>query len=146
MRRRKTGGRKKGSLNKRTLQRLALAEAMVKTPHPDALDYLASVVASDDNPLVTPDLKLRAAIALAQYQHPRPVPLRKATGKPIDLLPPRSAQDARDMIAALTSKMAREEVDRDHASDVIAGLKAYLDARAAELEAEVEKHRAEEGL
>jgi hypothetical protein len=50
------------------------------------------------------------------------------------------------MIAALTSKMAREEVDRDHASDVIAGLKAYLDARAAELEAEVEKHRAEEGL
>jgi hypothetical protein len=77
-------------------------------------------VANDDNPLVTPDLKRAATTA------PRPVPFREATGKPIDLPPPRSARNARDMIPALTSKIAPEEVDRDHASDVIAGLEAYL--------------------
>jgi hypothetical protein len=38
--------------------------------------------------------------------------------------------------------IARAEIDAVHGSVVVAGLEAYLGARAAELEAEVEKHRA----
>ena len=50
----KTGGRKKGGRNKRTIAAAA---------HPDALDHLEKVMASTDDPTITPDLKLRAAIA-----------------------------------------------------------------------------------
>ena len=66
--------------------------------------------------------------------------------KPIDLKPPQSAQEARDAIARITAMIAKGEIDSEHGSRVIAGLEAFLGARAAELEAEVEKHRAEEGL
>jgi len=128
-------GRKKGSRNKRTL----LAEA-----RPDALEHLAKVMASTDG-TITPDLRLRAAIALAQYQHPKPTP-SKAIDKPVDLDPPKSAQEARDAIARITSMIAKAEIDSEHGSRIVAGLEAFLSARAAELEAEVEKHHAEEGL
>ena len=42
--------------------------------------------------------------------------------------------------------IAKAEIDGEHGGRIIAGLEAFLSARAAELEAEVEKHRAEEGL
>jgi hypothetical protein len=100
-------------------------------------------MAAKDDPTITPDLRLRAAIGLAQYQHPKPIPLRTA-GKPIDLEPPKSAQEARDAIARITSMIAKAEIDGEHGSRIIAGLEAFLGARAAELEAEVDKHRAEE--
>ena len=41
--------------------------------------------------------------------------------------------------------IAKAEIDGEHGGRIIAGLEAFLGARAAELEAEVEKHRAEEG-
>ena len=129
-------GRRKGSLNKRTIAAAA---------RPDALAHLEKVIASTDDPTITPDLKLRAAIALAQYQHPKPTPT-KAVSQPIDLEPPKNAQEARDAIARLTSMIAKAEIDGEHGSRIIAGLEAFLSARAAELEAEVEKHRAEEDL
>ena len=138
----KTGGRKKGARNKRTA--VAAAAAAQSQSYPDALAYLAKVVATANDPTITAELRVRAAAVLAQYQYPRPVPLRQATGTPVDFPPPKSAHEARDIIAELASKMAREEIDRDYASDVIASLKAYLDARAADLEAAVERHRAEE--
>ena len=126
-------GRTKGVKNKRTIA----AEA-----HPDALDHLEKVMTSTDG-TITPDLKLRAAIALAQYQHSKPTPSR--IGQPIDLEPPKSAQEARDAIARITSMIARAVIDGEHGSRIITGLEAFLSARAAELEAEVEEHRAEEG-
>jgi hypothetical protein len=63
----------------------------------------------------------------------------------IALEPPKTAQEARDAIARITSMVAMGEVDGEHGGRVIAGLEAFLGARAAELEAEVERHRAEEG-
>jgi hypothetical protein len=63
----------------------------------------------------------------------------------IALEPPKTAQEARDAIARITSMVAMGEVDGEHGGRVIAGLEAFLGAKAAELEAEVEKHRAEEG-
>ena len=51
----KTGGRKSGSRNKRTIAAAA---------RPDALLHLEKVMTSTDG-TITPDLKLRAAIALA---------------------------------------------------------------------------------
>lgn len=133
-------GRKKGARNKRTI-----AAAAAAAPPPfNALAFLAKVAATANDPTVSWELRVRAAGILAQYQAPRPFPLRQATGAPVDFPPPKSAQEARDMIAELASKMAREEIDRDYASDVISSLKAYLDARAADLEAAVERHRAEE--
>jgi hypothetical protein len=127
-------GRKKGVRNKRTIA----AEA--KT---DGLDYLAMVVATTDDPTITPDLRLRAAIALTAYQHPKPAPLEMAN-QPIDLKPPKTAQEAREAIARITSMIAKAEIEGGHGSRIIRGLEAYLSARAAELEAEVERHRAEE--
>ena len=131
------GGRKKGVRNKRTVA------AASKAPYPDALDHLAAVMAAKDDPTITPDLRLRAAIGLAQYQHPKPTPLR-AVSQPIDLEPPKNAEKAREAIARITSMIARAEIDGEHGSRVIAGLEAYLGARAAELEIEVERYRAEE--
>jgi hypothetical protein len=128
------GGRKKGVRNKRTVA------AASKAAHPDALDHLAAVMAAKDDPTITPELKLRAAIGLAAYQHPKPVPLR-AAGKRIDLEPPKSAQEAQDAIAKVTSMIARCEIDGEHGSRVIAGLKEYRDGRAAELEALYEKDK-----
>ena len=64
----KAGGRKKGARNKRTL----VAEP--KT-YPGGLDHPAAVLTSD-SPTITPELRLRAAIGRAAYQHPKPIPLR----------------------------------------------------------------------
>ena len=45
----------------------------------------------------------------------------------------------------ITSMIAKAEIDGEHGA-IIAGLEAFLSARAAELEAEVEKFRTVEGL
>jgi hypothetical protein len=135
MKGRKTGGRKKGSHNKKTI-------FVAPKTYPDGLNHLVAVMASE-NPVITPDLKLRAAIAIAAYQHSKPAPSRPA-GQPIDLKPPKNAREAREAIATITSMIARAEIDGEHGSRIIAGLEAFLGATAAELEAEVEKHRAEE--
>ena len=132
-------GRKTGAKNKRTLA------AAAPRIYPSALEHLATVMASTDNPMITPDLRLRAAIALAQYQQPKPTS-SKLFGTPIDLEPPKNAQEARDAIARITSMIAKAEIDGEHGARVIAGLEAFLSARAAELEAEVEKFRTVEGL
>jgi hypothetical protein len=81
-------GRKKGSRNRRTLA------AALKT-YPDALDHLASVVAAKDDTTITPDLRLRAAIGLAAYQHPKPFPLRETFVGPIDYAAPKTVDEAR---------------------------------------------------
>ena len=123
----KTGGRRPGARNKRTLA----AEAK-----PKAIDHLEMVMTSQE-PTITPDLKLRAAIALAQYQNSRPTPLKPVT-QPISFEPPSNAQEARDIIVSITTAIARNEVDGEHGSRVIAGLEAYLAAKAAENEKRIQ--------
>jgi hypothetical protein len=63
---------------------------------------------------------------------------------PVDYEEPRTAADARAMILVLGGKVARGEISVE-AHDVLFGnLRAYLADRAAELEAVVEQHIAEE--
>jgi|SRR5271165_2441686 len=119
----KEGGRKPGSRNRRTLA------AASKAPHPDALDHLAAVIASTDG-TITPDLKLRAAIALAAYQRPKPFPLRSID--PIPYTAPKTVEEARSLILELGERFAKGEISVEAHDALIGGLKAYLGDRAAE--------------
>jgi hypothetical protein len=119
----KVGGRTRGSRNKK------MALAAEKT-YPDALEHLVKVMSSTDPVIIAP----------SAYQRPKPAP-SKAVGAPIDLEPPKTAQEARDAIARIASMIAKAEIDGEHGARIIAGLEAFLSARAAELEAEVEKFR-----
>jgi hypothetical protein len=116
-------GRKKGSRNRHTL-------AAAPKTYPDALEHLASVVAAKDDPLITPDLRLRAAIALAQYQHPKPVSLRSID--PIDYAAPKGVEEARSAILELGGRLAKGEIPVEFHDAPVAGLKAYLGDKAVE--------------
>jgi F0F1-type ATP synthase gamma subunit len=75
-------------------------------------------------------------------------PAREAPGLttigPVDYAEPKTAAEARAMILTLGGKVARGEITVE-AHDVLLGnLRAYLSDRAAELEAVVEQHIAEE--
>lgn len=88
------------------------------------------------------DAKNNDAEARRLYlRHLRPPPPRGRPATPIDLPPPTSAREAQDAIAKVTSMIARCEIDGEHGSRVIAGLKEYRDGRAAELEALYEKDK-----
>jgi len=123
-------GRRKGSPNKGTERaRRLISEA-------------------DDKAIVDQvvrDAKANNPHALQVYfRYLRPPVSRTTSVWPIDLEPPKNAQEARDAIARITSMIAKAEIDGEHGARVIAGLEAFLSARAAELEIEVEKHRAAE--
>jgi hypothetical protein len=102
MKGRKTGGRQKGVRNKKTI----LVEPK---PHPDGLDHLAAVMTASDDPTITPELRLRAAIGLAAYQHPKPTPTRAETfiGPIVDYAAPRTADEARGIILELGERLAK---------------------------------------
>jgi hypothetical protein len=120
-------GRKKGSRNKRTLA------AQPKTI-PDALEHLAAVVANDDG-TVTPELKLRAAIGLAAYQHPKLAPLRVETFiGPIDHTAPTTPEEARAALLAPGERLARREISVEAHDALVTGIRAYLGDKAAEQE------------
>jgi hypothetical protein len=120
-------GRKKGARNKRTLA------ASPKT-YPDALEHLAKAVANDDG-TVTPDLKLRAAIGVATYQHPKPAPFRTETFiGPIDYTAPKTPEEARQTILDLGERMARREISVEAHDALINGIRACLNDKAAEQE------------
>ena len=125
-------GRRKGSHNKGTERARRL------------------IAEGDDKAIVdqvVKDAKANNPAALALYfRYLRPPLSRTTYVEPVDLEPPKTAQEARDAIARITAMIAKAEVDGEHGGRIIAGLEAFLSARAAELEAEVEKHRAEEGL
>ena len=90
-------GRKRGSRNKRTL---AAAEKL------DALKHLVEVIESDDG-TITPDLKLRAAIALAGFQHPRPAPVQTEMFlTPVDYTAPTTPEEARQTVLSLGERLA----------------------------------------
>ena len=118
----KTGGRKSGSRNKRTIAAAA---------RPDALLHLEKVMTSTDG-TITPDLKLRAAIALAQYQHSKPIPSKLVD--PIPYTAPKTVDEARALILELGERFAKGEIGAEAHDVLVGGLKAYLGDRAAEQE------------
>ena len=65
--RKKTGGRKKGSKNKRTLER-ARVIAAIKASGADPVSFFADLLRNESAPL---DLRFQAAKELAPYVHPR---------------------------------------------------------------------------
>ena len=76
------------------------------------------------------------------FRYLRPAQPRTAANfEPIDIGEPTSAREALDMIGKVTAMIARGEVDAEHGSRVIAGLREYRDGRAAELEALYERDK-----
>ena len=124
----KNSGRRKGTLNKRTLARKLEADADDKA----ISDRVIEAAKNGD-----------AQATLTYYRFLRP-PTAKVVGKPIDLEPPKTAQEARDGIARITSMIARTEIDGEHGGRIIAGLEAYIAARTTELEEIVKQLQAEE--
>ena len=131
----KGSGRRAGARNKRTI-------AQQGPVYPDALKHLADVMSSTDG-TITPDLKLRAAIGLAAYQNSKPA-TPKPTTPPIEFDPPSNAQEARDLIVKITAAIAATRSTALMAASCSSGLQMYLNAKAAELEIEVLKHKAED--
>jgi hypothetical protein len=123
--RRKTGGRTRGTRNRRTL-------AAQPQTHPDALEHLAGVVASKD-PLITPELKVRAAAALAQYQHSKPAGPRPETFvTPINFEVPRTIEEARERVLELGGHLAKGAISVELHDALIGGIRVYLSDRASE--------------
>jgi hypothetical protein len=124
-------GRKPGSRNKRTLA------AESARNYPDGLAYLAEIMQSQDA-AVTPDMKLKAAICISQYQHAKPAPVASETFIGLDgYAAPKSPQEARELILNLGERMARREVSVEAHDALVGGLKVYLGDQAAALEEQV---------
>ena len=119
-------GRKQGARNKRTIA----AEA-----YPDALAHLTAVMTAKDDPLITPELKLRAAIGLAAYQRPKPAPSHTEAFVAVDSYEePKTVEEARSLILKLGVRLARGEISVMAHDALINGLRAYLGDKAAEQE------------
>lgn len=124
-------GRKKGSLNWRTLE--------AKAKRFDALEHIIKMAQSQEEG-VTNEVKLRAMIAVANFQCSRPTPIKQIV-QPVDIMEPKTALEARNSIAKVAGMLAKGEIDLDHGNAIIAAMQAFLNARAAELEGEVEDLR-----
>jgi hypothetical protein len=112
-------GRRKGVRNKRTIAAAA---------RPDALAHLTSVMTSTDG-TITPDLKLRAAIALAQYQYPKPAPMYVAVDGYEE---PKTVEEARALILKLGTRLAKGEISVTAHDALVNGIRTYLGDKAAE--------------
>jgi hypothetical protein len=129
----KSGGRKKGARNKRTV-------AAAPQTYPDALEHLAKIVATtpETDPTITPELRLRAAIGLAQYQHPKPWTSRFIG--PIDgYEAPRTVDEARATILELGARLAKREISVEAHDALVNGLRVYLGDRAAEQQRQLDR-------
>ena len=131
----KTGGRARGVRNKRTIL------AQPKT-YPDALAHLVAVIENNDG-TITPELKVRAAIGLAAYQHPKPAPAQTETFISLDYVAPKTPEEARAIILTLGERATRGEISTQAHDLLIGNLRAYLTDKAAEQEkklAAIERH------
>ena len=123
-------GRRKGTINKATEAARKLSAANDKA----ITDKIVEQAKAGDN------------TAIGFYLRYLRAPLPRSTGvAPIELEPPKNAREARDAIARVTSRIAQGEVDATHGGAIIAGLQAYLNAKAAEFEALYEQEKAREG-
>ena len=75
-RRRKTGGRARGTPNKKTAERAKLLSAL-KVDGKDPVSFFASILKNEDAPL---DLRFNAAKELAPYAHPKLASIEARTG------------------------------------------------------------------
>jgi hypothetical protein len=124
----KTGGRQRGVRNKRTIA----AESAKLLP--DGLAYLAKVMASEDA-TVTPDMKLKAAICISQYQHAKPAPVQSETFVGLaGYVAPTTPEEARAFILKLGERLARREVSVEAHDCLVNGLKTFLGDVAADQE------------
>jgi hypothetical protein len=88
-----------------------------------------------DDPLITPELKLRAAIGLAAYQRPKPAPSHTEAFVAVDSYEePKTVEEARSLILKLGVRLARGEISVMAHDALINGLRAYLGDKAAEQE------------
>jgi hypothetical protein len=74
--RKKTGGRKKGSKNKKTLER-AKVIAAIKASGTDPVSFFADLLRNESAPL---DLRFQAAKELAPFMHPKLASVESRTG------------------------------------------------------------------
>ena len=88
---------------------------------------------TSNEPFATPELKLRAAVALAQYQHPRPYAGKETFTAAIDYETPKTVE-AREAILALGERLAKGEISVELHDGLINGLRAFLGDKAAEQE------------
>jgi hypothetical protein len=65
-----------------------------------------------------------------------------ALATPLNLPPPKDAQQAKSQIAQVTSLIAQGQIDADIGRSIVIGLQASVGCIAAELEAEVEEREA----
>jgi hypothetical protein len=115
----KTGGRARGVPNKRTV---------AAKVYPDALDHLARVMTAtvQTDPLILPDMKLRAAIALAAYQHSKPAPSHTEAFVTVNgYAAPATVEEARALILGLGERLARGEISVIAHDALINGLKVF---------------------
>jgi hypothetical protein len=83
-------------------------------------------MAAKDDPTITPDLRLRAAIGLAAYQHPKPFPPKETFVGPLDYAAPKTVQEVRAAILELGERMARREISVEAHDALINNLRSYL--------------------
>lgn len=76
LKRKKTGGRQRGTPNKRTLERQT-AIAAIKASGRDPVSFFADLLKNEDVPL---DLRFAAAKELAPYVHPKLASIEARTG------------------------------------------------------------------
>jgi hypothetical protein len=76
LRRPKTGGRKKGTPNKRTVER-AQALAAIKASGRDPISFFADLLRNESAPL---ELRFQAAKELAPYVHPKLASIEARSG------------------------------------------------------------------
>lgn len=118
-------GRRKGTPNKGTER----ARRLIAEGDDKAIVDKVVEEAKANNP---------AALAL-YFRYLRPPLSRTTSVWPIDLEPPKSAEEARDAVARVISLIAKAEIDGEHGSRIIAGLSAYLGDLAAEQERRLSK-------
>jgi hypothetical protein len=115
----KTGGRRPGSLNKRT----------IAAAYPDAFGHLVKVMATTDDPTITPELRLRAAIVLVPYQHSKQTYLN-----PLPYAAQKTVEEARALLLELGERLMKGEIPIEAHDALVNGIRAFLSDKAAEQE------------
>jgi hypothetical protein len=81
------------------------------------------------DPLITPELKMRAATALAAYQHSRPIGARPPTftPTPFELHPIATLKEASEEMLRIAGVVAAGALDHDTGQFLIATIKAFAE-------------------
>jgi hypothetical protein len=130
-----TCGRPAGSRNRRTAEKAASLKV-------DPFDYLADLLA---DPKTAPELRVQSASTLLPYCYAKlkEQPVRRVAN-PIMISPPKSASEAADIIAMITSRVAAGKMDISDGNDIIKMAESFARVyAAADFEALAQRVRAE---